>query len=169
MIINLIYITRDNGHGRKEERIYIKSSNVKWFKDSKWKHVKNVIMAINNTTVHDNKIRYFVSSVDLPVEDLGKIIRKHWQIENNLHWILDMYFYEDLSRNNKDYALENLALLRKIAYNILKLDTRYDKINKNGNINKLSIKRKINRYNLYPEEFEDLLFKILPSIYENKI
>ena len=65
--------------------------------------------------------------------------------------------------------MENLSLLRKIAYNIIKLDTRYDKVNKNGNVNKLSIKRKINRYNLYPEEFEELLFSLLPTVYENKI
>ena len=43
-------------------------------------------MAINNTTEHDNSIRYYFSSIDLPVEELAKIIRKHWQIENNLHW-----------------------------------------------------------------------------------
>ena len=164
-----IYITRDNEHGRKEERIYIKSNNVKWFSSNKWKHVKSVVMAINNTTVNDNKIRYFVSSIDLPAEELGKIIRKHWQIENNLHWVLDMYFYEDLSRNRKDYALDNLSLLRKICYNIMKLDTRYDKINGNGNLIKLSTKRKMNRYVNYPKEFEELLFKVLPELYENKI
>lgn len=162
-----IYITRDNEHGRKEERIYIKSSNVKWFTSSKWKHVKSVVMAINNTTVHDNKIRYFVSSIDLPAEELGKIIRKHWQIENNLHWVLDMYFYEDLSRNRKDNALENLSLVRKICYNMIKLDTRYDKVNKNGNLTRLSTKRKMNRYVNYPKEFEELLFQVLPQAYGN--
>jgi hypothetical protein len=75
-----------------------------------------------------------------------------------------MYFYEDLSRVSKDKALENMTLLRKLVLNILKLDTRYDKLNKNGNLIKLSTKRKINRYNLYPQEFEDLLFSFLPSL-----
>lgn len=42
-------------------------------------------MAINNTTVHDDSIRYYFSSIDLSVEELGKIIKKHCQIENNLH------------------------------------------------------------------------------------
>ena len=93
------------------------------------------------------------------------MVRNHWQIENNLHWVLDMYFYEDLSRTSKDNSLENLSLVRKICYNIIKLDTRYDKINKNGNLVKLSIKRKINRYNLYPQEFEELLFSVIPSLY----
>ena len=124
-------------------------------------------MAINNTTVHDSSVRYYFSSIDLPVEELAKIIRKHWQIENNLHWVLDMYFYEDLSRSRKDHSLENLSILRKICYNIIKLDTRYDKVNKNGNLVKLSTKRKMNRYVNYPEEFEELLFEVIPQIYKN--
>lgn len=158
-----VYITREKKHGRKEERIYIKIDNVGWFKSRKWRHIQCLVMVIYNTTVHDGGIRYYVSSVDLPVEELAKVIRKHWQIENNLHWVLDMYFYEDLSRTRKDYAMENLSLLTKMCYNIIKLDTRYDKINKNGNLIKMSTKRKINRYNLYPSEFEQLLFEIMPQ------
>lgn len=160
-----VYITRENTHGREEERIYIKSNNTKWLKNKKWKHVKSIVMAINNTTIHDNSVRYYFSSTDIPVKDLAKIIRKHWQIENNLHWVLDMYFYEDLSRNRKDNAMENLSILKKLCYNIIKLDTRYDKINKNGNLIKLSTKRKMNRYVNYPDEFEELLCKIIPQIY----
>ena len=78
-----------------------------------------------------------------------------------------MYFYEDLSRSRKDNGLENLSILRKICYNIIKMDTRYDKVNKNGNIIKLSTKRKMNRYVNYQKEFEELLFKIIPQIYQN--
>lgn len=161
-----VYISRENTHGREEERIYIKSKNVTWLKDKKWRHVKSIIMAINNTTVHDDSVRYYFSSIDLPVEELAKIIRKHWQIENNLHWVLDMYFYEDLSRTRKDNALDNLSILKKLCYNIIKLDRRYDKVNKNGNIIKLSTKRKMNRYVDYPKEFEELLFKVIPQIYK---
>ena len=161
-----VYIKRENKHGRDEERIYVKSNNVEWLKNKKWKHIKSIVMAINNTTVHDNSVRYYFSSIDLPVEELAKIIRKHWQIENNLHWILDMYFYEDLSRNRKDNAMENLSILKKLCYNIIKLDTRYDKVNKNGNLIKLSTKRKMNRYIDYPNEFEELLFKVIPQIYK---
>ena len=161
-----VYVTRENTHGREEERVYIKSNNISWLKDKKWKHIKCVIMAINNTTVHDNSIRYYFSSVDLPIEELAKIIRKHWQIENNLHWVLDMYFYEDLSRNRKDNAMENLSILKKLCYNIIKMDKRYDRVNKNGNLVKLSTKRKMNRYIDYPEEFEELLTTVIPQIYK---
>ena len=160
-----VYIKREKSHGRTEERIYVKSTEVNWLilNDKKWKHVKAIVMNISNTDKHGNSTRYFFSSIDLPVKELGTIIRNHWQIENNLHWQLDMYFYEDLSRNRKDNSMENLSLLRKIAYNILKLDTRYDRINKNGNLVKMSTKRKMNRYVNYPDEFEELLYDFLPS------
>ena len=161
-----VHVQREKAHGRKAERIYIKTQDVAWMTDKKFKHVTNLVMVITLTTVHDNSVKYYVSSLDLPVKELAKIIRNHWQIENNLHWVLDMYFYEDLSRTRKDNALENLSLLRKLIYNIIKLDTRYDRVNKNGNLIKLSTKRKINRYNLYPDEFHGLLFSFLPNLAE---
>lgn len=83
-----------------------------------------------------------------------------------MHWVLDMYFYEDLSRNRKDNSMENLSILKKLCYNIIKMDKRYDRVNKNGNLVKLSSKRKMNRYIDYPEEFEKLLTTVIPQIYK---
>ena len=77
-----------------------------------------------------------------------------------------MYFYEDLSRNRKDNSMENLSILKKLCYNIIKMDKRYDRVNKNGNLVKLSSKRKMNRYIDYPEEFEELLTTVIPQIYK---
>ena len=49
-------------------------------------------------------------------------IRKHWGIENSLHWVLDVSFREDDCRVRKGYAPENLALIRHLALNLLKND-----------------------------------------------
>ncbi len=46
-------------------------------------------------------------------------IRQHWLIENRLHWVLDVTFQEDASRVREQHARHNLALLRKIALNLL--------------------------------------------------
>jgi len=105
-----------------------------------------------------------VDSLDRPVEEVAKIIRGHWGIENNLHWVLDMYFNEDHCRVRQENALENMAQLRKICYNIIQLDTRFDRVNKNGNLMKMSFKRKMNHYSLYPEMFEELLDSFLPGL-----
>lgn len=53
-----------------------------------------------------------------------------------------------------------------MCYNIIKMDKRYDRVNKNGNLVKLSTKRKMNRYIDYPEEFEELLTTVIPQIYK---
>jgi predicted transposase YbfD/YdcC len=66
-----------------------------------------------------HKVRYFLTSRPLPPRTLLEVVRAHWGIENNLHWLLDTMFDEDACRTRKDYAPENLALLRKLAINIL--------------------------------------------------
>ncbi len=64
--------------------------------------------------------RYFISSLPPDPAYLLQVIRAHWQIENAFHWVLDMAFREDESRVRKDHAPRNLALLRRLALNLLK-------------------------------------------------
>jgi predicted transposase YbfD/YdcC len=78
--------------------------------------------------------RLFLLSRMLPAEQLLRIVRAHWGIENRLHWVLDVVFDEDRARSRKDHAAANLALLRRLALNILQADPY-----------KASIRRKIKR------------------------
>jgi predicted transposase YbfD/YdcC len=64
-------------------------------------------------------VRYYVLSKYMSPKRLLHVTRSHWGIENRLHWVLDVQFAEDRNRTRKDNAPENLALLRKIALNIL--------------------------------------------------
>lgn len=68
-------------------------------------------------------VRYFVSSRTMDANDVLQATRQHWQVENGLHWVLDVAFGEDQSRARQGYAAENLATLRQIALNLLKQDT----------------------------------------------
>jgi predicted transposase YbfD/YdcC len=66
--------------------------------------------------------RYYISSLTLSAKEFSRIIRGHWSIENQLHWVLDVAFHEDSSKVRKDNAPENLAIIRHIALNLLKQD-----------------------------------------------
>lgn len=63
--------------------------------------------------------RYMLHSRRLSPRKALEISREHWGIENKLHWRLDVVFDEDDSRSRKSYAPENLAVLRRMALNIL--------------------------------------------------
>jgi predicted transposase YbfD/YdcC len=67
--------------------------------------------------------RYFISSWTASAQKFLHHIREHWQIENGLHWVLDIAFREDESRLRKDHAPQNMATLRHLAVNLLKQDT----------------------------------------------
>jgi predicted transposase YbfD/YdcC len=65
-------------------------------------------------------VRFFLLSTLLSPERMLQVAKTHWTIENQLHWVLDVTFDEDASRSRKDNAPQNLALLRKLALNLLR-------------------------------------------------
>jgi len=79
-------------------------------------------------------VRHFLLSKYMSPKRLLHITRSHWAIENQLHWVLDVHFAEDRNRARKDNAPENLAILRRLALNILR-----------AHPNTASIRRKIKR------------------------
>lgn len=78
--------------------------------------------------------RWFLLSTPLSAERLLEVARTHWSIENQLHWVLDVDLREDAARSRKDNAPQNLALLRKLALNLLR--THPDKASIKGKIKK---------------------------------
>ena len=82
------------------------------------------IRSVNSApTKGESEIRYFLSSCPDTPAVLGQAIRSHWAVENALHWVLDVTFREDDSRVRDRTAARNLALLRKVALNIVGRDT----------------------------------------------
>jgi predicted transposase YbfD/YdcC len=65
-------------------------------------------------------VRYFLLSRYLSPRQLLRTVRSHWAIENQLHWMLDVNFNEDACRARKDNAPENLAILLRLAINIIR-------------------------------------------------
>lgn len=116
--------TIDGEHGRIETRKYFTTDNIDWFEDKHlWEGLKTFTMVIRQRDI-DGKISiessYFISSIDKNVSTIANAIRNHWGIENGLHWCLDIAFREDYCRIRKDYAPENMAIIRHMAINLLK-------------------------------------------------
>jgi predicted transposase YbfD/YdcC len=65
-------------------------------------------------------VRYYLLSKYMSPKRLLHVTRSHWGIENRLHWVLDVHFSEDRNRARKDNAPENLAILRRLALNIIR-------------------------------------------------
>ncbi len=65
-------------------------------------------------------VRYFLLSKHMSAKRLLEIVRSHWTVENQLHWVLDVVFDEDDCRVRKGNAAENLAILRRFATNIVR-------------------------------------------------
>jgi len=118
----------DGGHGRIEKRSVRVSSDIEWLKarHPDWKGMRTIV-AVTAQRECSGKIseetRYFISSLDASdPKRLGQIVRSHWGIENNLHWVLDYAFDEDNQRARKGNSAANMAVIRHIALNLIKAD-----------------------------------------------
>jgi len=114
--------TLDKGHGRVERRSYSLTGEIEWYTDrEKWAGLAGLGMVCSRVDVKgkiSEDFRYFITSLT-DIEVFSRAVRKHWGIENSLHWCLDMTFREDYSRIRKDHSAENMAVVRHIALNIL--------------------------------------------------
>ena len=63
--------------------------------------------------------RYYISSAALDAARFAHAVRAHWTIENQLHWVLDVQFKDDLSRLRTGHGAHNLAIVRHFALNLM--------------------------------------------------
>lgn len=122
--------TVDAGHGRIDRRRCWATDDpvVRGYLDAegRWPGLRSVAMVAAERTTRtgtSQETRYYLSSLPADAERLNRIVRTHWRIENELHWVLDVVFDEDQSRVRRGYADQNLALVRRIALSLLKRDT----------------------------------------------
>ncbi len=125
------YETADNDHGKIEIRKYWTTSDIGWiYGREKWEKFTTICM-VERERQFENKTEketsYYISSMENDVEKIAFAIRNHWQIENSLHWVLDVTFREDESRIRKENASQNFAVLRHIALNMIKKETSLKK------------------------------------------
>jgi predicted transposase YbfD/YdcC len=119
----------EKGHGRIEQRSAKATDYLDWMDPSERKHWLGLRTLLEITSYRELKggkasteKRYYLTSRPPAAEELLGLARRHWGIENRCHWILDVTFDEDQCRARKGNAAQNLALLRKLTLNLLRLD-----------------------------------------------
>lgn len=114
----------DKGHGRIERRFCYVTDRIDWLEQrANWCDLQTIAMVESQVTIGEKtriERRYFISSLPPNAQEIAHAIRSHWVIENSLHWVLDVTMGEDLSRVRKDYAPENMAMVRHIVLNLLR-------------------------------------------------
>jgi predicted transposase YbfD/YdcC len=115
----------DKAHGRIERRRYWLTEDLSSLKDltAKWFGLKSVGMVESERHIGDKVTidrRYFICSLKETDELFAKAVRRHWSVENELHWVLDVSFREDNSRIRRENGAENMATARHITLNMLR-------------------------------------------------
>jgi predicted transposase YbfD/YdcC len=91
-----------------------------------FKNLQTVMKVRHERRCHDQvtvEEHYYISSLSASAATLLAAKRAHWQVENSLHWVLDIAFREDDCRLRKKNGAQNFAILRHIALNALKQET----------------------------------------------
>lgn len=128
-------------HGRKESRLCrVLSAEIlhDWGQAPDWKGLKTVVQiqsqrTILATGVTTNETRYYISSLSVDASTFNRLIRSHWNVENQLHWSLDVTFGEDQSRKRVRNAAQNFSTIRKMALNLLKAQSEKISVNRKRN------------------------------------
>ena len=111
-------------HGRTEQRTYYQflAPATLAGRDG-WTGLRTIGVAFRECTVGEKttcEVRYYLCSLKKNARQFAGIVRGHWNIENSLHWSLDVTFREDAHRTRARRTATNLAWLRRIALTLLK-------------------------------------------------
>ena len=119
-----VHRSSSKAHGRVEQRVARALPLPSDLLPAGWRDLNTAVMvdrsrqALGKTTTERH---YYVTNLDADgIEKLADIVRSHWGIENNLHWMLDVAFDEDSRRIRDEISAENYALFSRLALMILK-------------------------------------------------
>jgi predicted transposase YbfD/YdcC len=149
----------ERNHGREECREYYLSYDVSCITNKeKWETASSVGMVRVYRATKDKvdvTDHYYVMDTKISMEMFKRSTRSHWKIECGLHWRLDVIMNEDRSRSRVGHSVDNLSIVRKIVFNLVRLDRSFGEI---------SFKKKLTRYRLDFDNIENLIFFVIPSV-----
>ena len=149
----------EKNHGREEQREYYISYDISCIANKeKWDTVSSIGMVRVYKKIKGEleiKDYFYIMDNQIRMEMFIKATRNHWNIECGLHWRLDVILNEDRSTNKTGHSISNLSIVRKIVFNLVRLDNSF------GNI---SFQKKLTRYKLDFHNIENLIFNVLTNI-----
>lgn len=118
----------DGGHGRIETRRLWSTAVLDGVGAcERWPGLSSLVLveSIRQLGAEESvERRYYISSLpgttNTDAKRLNRVIRTHWEIENRVHWVLDVAMGEDANRARQGESAQNLALMRKLALNLLR-------------------------------------------------
>lgn len=118
--------TRSRGHGREEvRRCEAFEVGERLYKAEQWRDLRSFAVVERSRTVGGRtsvERRHYISSLAPDADKIAHAVRSHWEVENRLHWCLDVQFNDDYARARTGHVAHNLALVRHIALNLIRLD-----------------------------------------------
>ena len=128
-------VNYDLGHGRVEKRTCEVTENLTLIKkENDWVGLRSLVKITSvryskQTGKETIEMRYYISSLSANPQRANDAVRKHWHIENTLHWVLDVVFKEDDSLKKKGDSSINYNVITKIALSLLGKETSSKKSN----------------------------------------
>jgi predicted transposase YbfD/YdcC len=114
-------------HGRTEiRRCWAYDCAERLYKHAQWDGLQSFAIVERTRTVGERTTierRYYISSLPADAERIARAVRSHWEVENRLHWCLDVQFNEDQSTVRTGYAAHNFAIVRHVVLNLIRLNT----------------------------------------------
>lgn len=153
-------LSREKSHNSVITYEYYQTEKVKWYAEyEKWEGLKSIGLVKKTIEKADgDKVeekRYYISSLLLNINEFSNAIRKHWNVENKLHWQMDFTFRSDYNTTMNKKALFNLQIIKKFCLTIL------NEVKKQKNKSLKRIRKDIAR-NVEKETIE--IFKILRNL-----
>ena len=149
----------ESGHHRRETRhVWAVPVSVMGplHQIGQWANLQTMVMVKRVRRLWDKTTRetmFYISSLPCDAQRIGRAIRVHWGIENQLHWVLDVTFGEDASRIRTAHAPQNMALLKRLAISVLNQETS----------KKRSIRQKAKRAAMSPDYMLEVLAAATPA------
>ena len=153
-------LTREKNHEAVITYEYYQTEKVEWYSDIKsWEGLKSIGLVKKKIEKSDGSVteekRYYISSLLLNINEFSSAIRKHWNVENKLHWQMDFTFKSDDNTTVNKQALFNLQIIKKFCLKIL------NEVKKVQNRSLKRIRKSISR-NVEKETIE--IFKLLRNL-----